>query len=59
MLGLAKNLSTFLGAASNIIIIDVAESKNVKAFTFIEFFKIGVLVTLVNIGIYYLFIVYI
>ena len=54
---IAGNL-TILGAASNIIIIDVAESKNVKAFTFVEFFKIGTLVTLVNIGIYYLFITY-
>jgi len=55
---IAGNL-TILGAASNIIIIDVAESKNVETFSFVEFFKIGVLVTLVNIGIYYLFIVYI
>ncbi|MGB6529595.1 MAG: hypothetical protein WBF33_15925 [Candidatus Nitrosopolaris sp.] len=52
---LAGNL-TILGAASNIIIIDVAESKNVKTFTFFEFFKIGVLVALTNIVIYYLFI---
>jgi hypothetical protein len=44
--------------ASNIIITDVAESKNIKAFTFVEFFKIGTLVTLANIGIYYLFITY-
>ena len=54
---IAGNL-TLLGAASNIIIIDVAESKNVKAFTFVEFFKIGVLVTLANIGIYFVFITY-
>ncbi|MGA8082198.1 MAG: hypothetical protein WB988_10065 [Candidatus Nitrosopolaris sp.] len=54
---IAGNL-TILGAASNIIIIDVAESKNVKTFTFFEFFKIGVLVTLANIVIYYLFITY-
>jgi Na+/H+ antiporter NhaD/arsenite permease-like protein len=54
---IAGNL-TILGAASNIIIIDVAESKNIKAFTFVEFFKIGALVTLANIGIYYLFITY-
>jgi Na+/H+ antiporter NhaD/arsenite permease-like protein len=53
----AGNL-TILGAASNIIIIDVAESKNIKAFTFVEFFKIGTLVTLVNIGVYYLLITY-
>ena len=54
---IAGNL-TILGAASNIIIIDVAESKNVKTFTFFEFFKIGVLVTLANIVIYYIFITY-
>jgi Na+/H+ antiporter NhaD/arsenite permease-like protein len=54
---IAGNLA-ILGAASNIIIIDVAESKNVKTFTFFEFFKIGVLVTLANIVIYYLFITY-
>lgn len=55
---IAGNL-TILGAASNIIIIDVAESKNVKTFTFVEFFKIGGIVTLANIVIYYLFLVYI
>jgi len=54
---IAGNL-TILGAASNIIIIDVAESKNVKAFTFVEFFKIGALVALANISIYYVFITY-
>ena len=54
---IAGNL-TILGAASNIIIIDVAESKNIKAFTFAQFFKIGALVTLANIGIYFLFITY-
>jgi Na+/H+ antiporter NhaD/arsenite permease-like protein len=54
---IAGNL-TILGAASIIIIIDVAESKNIKAFTFVEFLKIGTLVTLVNIGVYYLFITF-
>ena len=44
--------------ASNIIIIDVAESKRIRAFTFVEFFKIGTLVTLANIGVYYLFITF-
>ena len=55
---IAGNL-TILGAASNIIIIDVAEYKGVKVFLFFEFFKIGALVTLINIIIYYLFLVYI
>jgi len=44
---IAGNL-TILGAASNLIIIDVAESKNVKAFTFVEFFKIVALVKPAN-----------
>jgi Na+/H+ antiporter NhaD/arsenite permease-like protein len=54
---IAGNL-TILGAASNIIILDVAESKKIRAFTFVEFLKIGILVTLVNIGVYYLFITF-
>ncbi len=49
---------TILGAASSIIIIQSAESKGVKAFTFIEFFKIGILITLVNFVVYYGFIVF-
>jgi Na+/H+ antiporter NhaD/arsenite permease-like protein len=53
---IAGNL-TILGAASNIIISDVAEGKGLKSFTFFEFLKIGSLITLVNIIIYYLFIV--
>jgi Na+/H+ antiporter NhaD/arsenite permease-like protein len=51
---IAGNL-TILAAASNIIIIEAAESRGVKAFTFFEFFKIGVVVTLANIVVYYLF----
>ena len=50
---IADNL-TILGAASNFVIIE-AESREVKAFTFVEFFKIGALVTLVNIVVFYLF----
>jgi Na+/H+ antiporter NhaD/arsenite permease-like protein len=53
---IAGNL-TILGAASSIIIIQAAESKGIKAFTFLEFFKIGVVVTVVNLAVYYLFIV--
>jgi Na+/H+ antiporter NhaD/arsenite permease-like protein len=53
---IAGNL-TILGAASSIIIIQATESKGVKAFTFFEFFKIGVVVTLANLAVYYLFIV--
>jgi Na+/H+ antiporter NhaD/arsenite permease-like protein len=53
---IAGNL-TILGAASNIIISDVAEARGLKSFTYFEFLKIGSLVTMVNIIIYYLFIV--
>ena len=52
---IAGNLTLF-AAASNIIIIETAESKGLKAFSFVEFLKIGVIVTIVNIIIYFLFI---
>ena len=51
---IAGNL-TILAAASNIIIIEAAESRGIKSFTFFEYFKIGAIVTLVNIVVYYLF----
>lgn len=53
---IAGNL-TILGAASNIIIIEAAESRGVYAFTFLEFFKVGSIITAANIIVYYLFIV--
>jgi Na+/H+ antiporter NhaD/arsenite permease-like protein len=53
---IAGNL-TILGAASSIIIIQAIESKGVKAFTFLEFLKIGSVVTVVNLAVYYLFVV--
>lgn len=53
----AGNL-TILGAASNIIIIEAAEARGVRAFTFLEFFKVGSIVTLANISVYYMFIVF-
>ena len=46
---LAGNL-TILGAASTIIILEVAEEKG-HTFSFYEFFKIGSIVTLVNIAV--------
>jgi len=52
----AGNL-TILGAASNIIIIEAAESRGVRAFSFLEFFKVGSIVTAANLAVYYLFIV--
>jgi Na+/H+ antiporter NhaD/arsenite permease-like protein len=54
---IAGNL-TILGAASTIIIIQAAESKGVRAFTFFEFFRIGIIVMLSNLAVYYLFIVF-
>ena len=54
---IAGNL-TILAAASNIIIIEAAESRGVHAFTFLEFFKVGSIITAANIVVYYLFIVF-
>jgi Na+/H+ antiporter NhaD/arsenite permease-like protein len=51
---IAGNL-TILAAASNIIIIEAAESRGIKAYTFFEYFKIGAIVTLANVIVYYLF----
>ena len=53
---IAGNL-TILGAASNIIIIQTAESKGIRPFTFMKFLKIGVIVTFVSTIIFYLFLV--
>lgn len=51
---IAGNL-LILGAASNIIIIQNAEKKSKETITFLEFAKIGVPITIINILIYYLF----
>jgi Na+/H+ antiporter NhaD/arsenite permease-like protein len=53
---IAGNL-TILGAASNIIILEAAESRGVHAFSFLEFFKVGSIVTAANLAVYYAFIV--
>lgn len=53
-LTVAGNL-TILGAASNIIVIEVLESKYGMTITFKEFFKIGSVVTAVNVAVYMLF----
>lgn len=45
---LAGNL-TILGAASNVIILEAAEKRKEKAFSFIEFLKVGSIVTALNI----------
>lgn len=51
---IAGNLSV-LGAASNVIIIHNAEKKGNVTLTFIEFLKIGVPLTIIQAGIYWLF----
>lgn len=51
---IAGNL-TVLGAASNVIIVEAAESRGVRAFTFMEFFKVGSVVTAANMAVYYAF----
>ncbi|MDE1861649.1 MAG: citrate transporter [Thaumarchaeota archaeon] len=50
----AGNL-TILAAASNIIIIQASESRKIKAFTLLEFVKVGSVVTAVNLAVYYVF----
>lgn len=55
---IAGNLTIF-GAASNVIIIEAAESRGVKqAFSFFEFLKVGSIVTASNIAVYYFFIIF-
>ncbi|MEM4576280.1 MAG: SLC13 family permease [Candidatus Nezhaarchaeales archaeon] len=51
---IAGNL-TLLGAASNIIVVEMMESKYGSTVTFKEFFKVGVVVTSANIAIYLAF----
>ncbi|MEM1797244.1 MAG: SLC13 family permease [Zestosphaera sp.] len=51
---IAGNL-TILGAASNIIVLETLETKMKTSITFIEFFKIGLFVTVANTLIYLVF----
>lgn len=46
-----------LAVASNIIIIEASEARGIRAFSFLEFFKVGSIVTAANLAVYYLFIV--
>ena len=46
---------TILGAASNIIIIQNAEKRSGATLTFLEFVKIGVPLTILNVAVYWLF----
>ena len=52
---IAGNLLIF-GAASNIIIIQAAESRGAEAFGFFEFARLGIPVTCTNLFVYWLFI---
>jgi Na+/H+ antiporter NhaD/arsenite permease-like protein len=52
---IAGNL-IILGAASNIIILEVLESRMNTTITFIEFLKVGAIVTAINTVIYLMFI---
>jgi Na+/H+ antiporter NhaD/arsenite permease-like protein len=52
---IAGNL-TILGAASNIIILEVLESRMNTTITFMEFLKVGAIVTAINTVIYLMFI---
>jgi Na+/H+ antiporter NhaD/arsenite permease-like protein len=54
---IAGNLTIFR-AASNIIIIEAAEFRGVRTFSYLEFFKIGFVVTMINIFVYYLLITF-
>ena len=51
---IAGNL-TILGAASNVIIIQNAEKKGGATLTFLEFVRIGVPLTVINVAVYWLF----
>ena len=53
---IAGNL-TILGAASNVIVLEVLESRMGTTITFTEFLKIGALVTIINTLIYIPFLV--
>ncbi|MCP3943295.1 MAG: anion transporter [Desulfobacteraceae bacterium] len=47
-----------IGAASTIIIIQNAERRKVEPFGFIDFAKIGIPLTIINLFVYYIFIIY-
>lgn len=51
---IAGNL-TILGAASNVIVIEAAESRGIRAFGFFEFARVGAIITAANISVYVAF----
>lgn len=55
---LAGNL-TVLGAVSNVIIIDSAEARKQKAFSFVEFVKYGIVITAATCAVFFMFLVFV
>jgi Na+/H+ antiporter NhaD/arsenite permease-like protein len=51
---IAGNL-TILGAASNVIILEVLETRMKSTITFVKFLKIGSIITVLNISVYLIF----
>ena len=51
---IAGNFS-ILGAASNVIIIQNAEKNSAETLTFMDFMKVGVPLTIINVAVYWLF----
>ncbi|MHB8567722.1 MAG: ArsB/NhaD family transporter [Nitrososphaerales archaeon] len=54
---LAGNL-TLLGAVSNVIVIDAAQARGARSFSFFEFLKAGVVITLVTSAIFFVFLAF-
>ena len=54
---IAGNL-TILGAVSNVIVIDAAQVRKEESFSFIEFLKAGVPITLVSAFVYFVFLAF-
>lgn len=55
---LAGNL-TLLGAVSNVIVIDAAQVRGAQSFSFMQFLKSGIIITVVTIVIFFLFLTFI
>jgi Na+/H+ antiporter NhaD/arsenite permease-like protein len=55
---LSGNL-TVLGAVSNIIIMNSAETRGGKSFGYFEFFKFGIVITLISAAIFYFFLAFV
>ena len=55
---LAGNL-TLLGAVSNVIILDAAEARHQKAFSFLEFIKYGVVATVATCAVFFAFLAFV